>query len=115
MYAYIGSIGEDADHVESQGVVMWSSSVKVVFGDGAQGVLLAGGDGLEWVSVAGSAPQLDLDEDEGVILANYQVDLPAPGPVVALDELVAVLDQVAQREVLTPGAGGFMFQSPTPV
>jgi len=26
--------------------------------------LLAGGDGLEWVSETDSAPQLDLDEDE---------------------------------------------------
>ena len=114
MHADIGSIGEDADHVESQGVVVWASSVEVVFGDGAQGALLAGGDGFERVSVAGSAPQLDLDEDEGVILADYQVDLPAPRPVVALDKLVTVPDQVAQGEVLTPCTGGSVLQSPTP-
>ena len=114
MHADIGSIGEDADHVESQGVVVWSSGVEVVFGDGAQGALLAGGDGLERVSVAGSAPQLYLDEDEGVILAYYQVDLPAAGPVVALDELVPVLDQVAQSEVFAPCPGRFVLQSPTP-
>jgi site-specific DNA recombinase len=53
-------------------------------------------------------------QDEGVVLAHDQVDLPAPYPVVALDECVAVLDQVAQREVLTPCAGGFVLQSPTP-
>jgi hypothetical protein len=35
-----------------------------VFGDPAQGVLLAGGDGLERVSEAGTAPQFDFDEDE---------------------------------------------------
>ena len=114
MYADIGSIGEDADHVESQGVVVWSSGVEVVFGDGAQGALLAGSDGLEWVSVAGSAPQLHFDEDERFVLADYQVDLPSPGPIVALDELVSVLDQVAQGEVLAPGPGRFVLQSPTP-
>ena len=54
------------------------------------------------------------NQDEGVVLAHYQVDLPAPGPVVAIDECVTVLDQVAQREVLTPCAGGSVLQSPTP-
>jgi hypothetical protein len=77
-------------------------------------VLLAGGDGLEWVSEAGTAPQFDLDEDEGLIFAHYQVDLPAPCPVIALDECVTVLDQVAQSEVFTPCPGGFVFQAPAP-
>jgi CRISPR-associated endonuclease/helicase Cas3 len=54
------------------------------------------------------------NEDERVLLAHDQVDLPAPCPVVALDECVAVLDQVAQREVFTPRPGGFVLQSPTP-
>jgi site-specific DNA recombinase len=54
------------------------------------------------------------NQDECVILAHYQVDLPTPGPVVAIDEYVTVLDQVAQREVLTPCAGGSVLQSPTP-
>jgi hypothetical protein len=54
------------------------------------------------------------NKDECVILAHYQVDLPTPGPVVAIDEYVTVLDQVAQREVLTPCAGGSVLQSPTP-
>jgi hypothetical protein len=35
-----------------------------VFGYGAQGVLFAGGYSLQWISEAGSAPQLDLHEDE---------------------------------------------------
>jgi hypothetical protein len=35
-----------------------------LFGYGAQGVLFAGGYGLQWISEAGSAPQLDLHEDE---------------------------------------------------
>jgi hypothetical protein len=76
--------------------------------------LLAGGDGLQWISEAGTAPQFDLDEDDEIILAHYQVDLPAPGPVVTLDECVPVLDQEAQREVFTPSPWGFIFQSPTP-
>jgi len=54
------------------------------------------------------------NQDEGLIFAHYQVDLPAPSPVIALDECVTVLDQVAQSEVLTPCPGGFVFQAPTP-
>jgi hypothetical protein len=53
-------------------------------------------------------------QDEGVVFAHYQVDLPTPRPVVALDECVTLLDQVAQREVFTPCPGRFVFQSPTP-
>jgi hypothetical protein len=54
------------------------------------------------------------NQDEGLIFAHYQVDLPAPSPVIALDECVTVLDQVAQSEVLTPCPGGFVFQAPAP-
>ena len=114
MYTDLGTVGEDPDHVEPQGVEAWFSGVEVVLGDGAQGVLLAGGDCLERVSEARRAPQLDFDEDERVVLAHYQVDLPATRPVVALDERVAVLDQVAQREVLTPRPGRSVLQPPTP-
>jgi hypothetical protein len=39
---------------------------------------------------------------EGVVFAPYQVDLPAPCSVVARDEPLTVLDQVAQGEVFTP-------------
>ena len=49
-----------------------------MFGNGAYGVLFAEGDGFQWISEAGGAPQLDFHEDEGVVLASYQVDLPAP-------------------------------------
>jgi hypothetical protein len=114
MHPDLGSVGKDADHVEPQGLEVWFSGVEVVFGYESQGVLLAGGYCFEWVSEAGPAPQLDFDEDQGVVLAHYQVDLPAPGSVVALDECVTVLDQVAQREVFTPCSGGFVLQSPTP-
>jgi hypothetical protein len=41
-----------------------SSGVEVVFGYGAQGVLFAGGYSLQWISEAGTVPQLDLHEDE---------------------------------------------------
>jgi hypothetical protein len=64
VHADLGPVGEDADHVEAQGFEGWFSGVEVVFGHGAQGVLLAVGDGFEWVSVAGPAPQLDFHEDE---------------------------------------------------
>jgi hypothetical protein len=43
---------------------VWLCGVEVVFGYGAQGILLAGGDGFQWVSEAGPAPQLDFHEDE---------------------------------------------------
>ena len=42
MHADAGSVSEDADHVEAQRIVVWSSGVEEVFCDGAQGVLLAG-------------------------------------------------------------------------
>jgi site-specific DNA recombinase len=54
------------------------------------------------------------NQDEGVVLAHYQVDLPSPSSVVALHKRVTVLDQVAQGEVFTPCPGGFVLQSPTP-
>jgi hypothetical protein len=64
MQADLGPIGQDSDHVEAQGVVGWFSGVKVVFGYGAEGILFAVGDGFQWVSEAGPAPQLDFHEDE---------------------------------------------------
>jgi len=114
MHADTGSIGEDTDHVESQGVEARFSGVEVVLGDGAQGLLLAGGDGLEWVSEAGPAPQLHFDEDEGIVMADDQVDLPTTCPVIALDKRVTVPYQEAQGKILTPRAERFVLQSPTP-
>ena len=64
--ADLGALGEDTDHVEAQGLEVWLCGVEVVFGYGAQGILLAGGDGFQWVSEAGPAPQLDFHEDEGL-------------------------------------------------
>jgi hypothetical protein len=64
MQADLGPVGQDSDHVEAQGVVLWFSGVKVVFGYGAEGILFTVGDGIQWVSEAGPAPQLDFHEDE---------------------------------------------------
>jgi hypothetical protein len=64
MNADIGSISEDPDHVEAQCIEVWFSGIEVMLGDGAQGALFAESDGFERVSVAGSAPQFDFDEDE---------------------------------------------------
>jgi hypothetical protein len=64
MYAHLGAVSQDTDHIEPQGVEMWFSGVEVVFGYGAQGLLLAGGDGLQRVSEAGTAPQFHFHEDE---------------------------------------------------
>ena len=64
VYADLGPVGEDADHVEAQGVEGWFSGVEVVFGYGADGALLLVGDGFQWISEAGLAPQLYLNEDE---------------------------------------------------
>jgi hypothetical protein len=114
MEADLGLVGEDSDHVEPQGFEVWLSGVEEVLGYVAEGVLLTVGDGFQWVSEPGSAPQLDFHEDECVVLAHYQVDLPAPRSVVALEKFVTVLDQIAQREVFTPCPGGFTLQSPTP-
>jgi hypothetical protein len=73
-----------------------------------------GGDGLEWVSEAGPAPQLHFDEDEGIVMADDQVDLPTTCPVIALDKRVTVPYQEAQGKILTPRAERFVLQSPTP-
>ena len=47
-------------------------------------------------------------------MAQDQVQLPEARAVVALDELVALLRQVTQREVFAPGASGLSAQGPTP-
>jgi hypothetical protein len=59
-----GPVSQDADHVEAQGVEGRFSGIEVVFGYGADGALLLVGDGFQWISEAGLAPQLYLNEDE---------------------------------------------------
>lgn len=108
------SLEEDTDDVEAHGVEGWLLLGQVLFGQGADSALLARGDGLERVSVARSAAQFDLDEDQGVLVAQDQVQLAEAGAVVTLDERVASLGEVTQREVLAPGAGAAFAQGPTP-
>jgi hypothetical protein len=55
---------EYTDDVEAEGLEMRLSPGKVLLGQGADGGLLAGGYGLEWMPEAGSPAQLHFDEDE---------------------------------------------------
>ena len=67
------TVGEDTHDVEADGVEGWVSFREVLLGEGADGALFAGCYGLEGVAEAGATAQLDLDEDEGVALAQDQV------------------------------------------
>ena len=64
MHADLGPVSQDADHVEAQDVEGRFSGIEVVFGYGADGALLLVGDGFQWISEAGLAPQLYLNEYE---------------------------------------------------
>ncbi len=57
---------ENTYHVEADRREIRLSFGEVPFGQGADGSLLAGGDGLEGISEPDSAPHLDFDEDERV-------------------------------------------------
>jgi hypothetical protein len=105
---------EDAHHVETHRVEGWLLLGQEAFGEAPYYSLLARGDGVERVSIARSAAQLHLDEHEGFSVAHDQVQLPEARTVVALDEFVASLRQVTQREVFAPGAGGLSAQGSTP-
>ena len=105
---------EYADHVEAQRIEVRALPGEILFGKRADGGLLVGGDGFEWIPEAQSAAHLDLDEDEGILVAQDQIQLPVTGAVVALDELVSLLQQVAQRELFAPRAGEAFAQGPTP-
>jgi hypothetical protein len=105
---------EDAHHVETHRVEGRLLLGQEAFGEAPYYRLLARGDGVERVSIARSAAQLHLDENEDVCVAQDQVQLPEARTVVALDELVASLRQVTQREVFAPGAGGLSAQGSTP-
>jgi hypothetical protein len=86
-----------------------------VLGQGADGGLFAGGDGVERMPEAGSPTQFQFNEDDGVVVPEDQVQLPVTGPVVAFDQVVSALRQVAQRELFAPRAGATLAQEPTPV
>ena len=94
-YANLVGAGEDADCVEAQGVEGWVAVGDVVCGEGADGISFACGYCLKGIPEAGSAAQFDLDEDEGVVFADDQVDLPVARPVVAFDEGVSPAGKVA--------------------
>jgi hypothetical protein len=106
-------VDEYPDHVETQGVEAWSPIEEVSLGQGADGGLFAGGDGFEWMPEAGSATQFHFDKDEGIAVAQDQVQLPVTGPVVALDEDVPPPRQVAQGEIFAPRAGATFAQGVT--
>lgn len=114
LQAVVGSSGMDAHYVKAHGVEGWLSFGEVELGQGAEGVLFAGSDGLEWAAEAGSPAQLDFDEDEGGALAHYEVDLAVARAVIAIHEHVAEILEVAQRQLLAPGPGGALAQAPTP-
>jgi hypothetical protein len=54
------------------------------------------------------------NQDEGVSVAQDQIQLPVTGPVVAFDELVSSSHQAAQGELFAPRAGATFAQGPTP-
>ena len=54
------------------------------------------------------------NQHQGGSLAQDQVHFPVPVPVVALDEVVTLPGEVAQRELLAPRAGEAVVQPPTP-
>jgi hypothetical protein len=105
---------EYADDVEAHGIEVRLLLGQVTFCERAYGGLLAGGDRVEWATEAGSPAQLHLCENESVPVAQDQVQLAEAGAVVAIDELVALLRQVAQRELFAPRAGGTFAQGRTP-
>ena len=57
---------EYANDVKAHGIEVRLGLGQVLFCEGANGGLLAGGDGFEWVSEAGPPAQLDFCENERV-------------------------------------------------
>jgi hypothetical protein len=106
--------GEDAYHVEAQGVEVWLVFGEVLFREGADGGLLAGRYGFERVAVACRAAELYLYEDGGLFLTNDEVYFAATLPVVAFDESIAAPEEVVQRKVFAPRSGSLACQAPTP-
>jgi hypothetical protein len=74
--------------------------VEVEFGYGAEGVLFTVGNGFQWVSEAGPAPQLDFHEDERLGSNIQTLTTPELGSVPEL--LDAVITTVGHIDV----AGG---------
>ena len=80
----------------------------------ADGVLFSGRYGLQGGAVGGAAAKLHLDDHECVFVARDQVELPAAGAVVALDDLVAFTGEVAARYLLAEISGVPVVRAPTP-
>jgi hypothetical protein len=95
VYAELVLDCEDSNYVETQGVEVGVTVGEVVFRETAEGGLFTCCHGFHGVTEAGTAAQFYFNEDEGVIFAHDQVDLPSACPVVALDEIVAATGQVA--------------------
>ncbi len=104
----------DPDDVEAECAGLGLAGGEVVFGEGAYRGLFTRGHRLEWVAEGGGGAQLHLDEDEGIAVADDQVELAVAGAVVALDEGVAAALEVFEGEVLAPPSGGASLQAPTP-
>ena len=101
MAHFAGSVGEEhSDGVEAQSVEGGFSVDQVLPGQGADGGLFAGGNGFERVAEAEAAAELYFDEDEGIAMAHYEVDLAPARPVVPFDENVALALQMAERYLL---------------
>ncbi len=77
--------------------------------------LLAYQDGtLEVIGVFGDSFLPENEDDEDVSVPEDQVQLPVVGPVVALEEDVALSHQVAKSSRFAPRAGELVAQGPTP-
>jgi hypothetical protein len=111
---YAIASSDDAHDVKAHGVEVWLVFGEVLFGERADGGLLTCRYGFEWVAEARRAAEFHFYEDEGFIVADYEVNFAAALPVVAFDEPVTASGKVAQREVLAPRAGRLACQPPTP-
>lgn len=85
MYAEFVLACEYPHDVESQGVEVRVPVGKVLFGKGAQGGLFVLGNGFQRIAEARTTPQLHLHEDQCVVFAKDQVDLPVASPEVSFD------------------------------
>lgn len=104
---------EYPDHVEAGfGEIRFFGQVLLC--DGAYSCLFAGRDGFEGIPVSYTPTQLYFNEDEGFLLAEDKVDLPAAPPVVPCDQGIASALQIAQRQLLATVPGSFSAQTTTP-
>ncbi len=115
----MGDIGplpvqQDAYHVEAEGIEIECLVGQVLFCHKADCPLFAWRYRFEGGSVGGAAAEFYLDDDEGVYVAEDQVEFTTAGAVVALHDLVPFADEVAAGDLLAEVAGGPVVQAPTP-